>query len=120
MSSPKTKRVPINRRMRSRITSAAVAAFRTCLELEETYSACIHGEGCFSSSPGKHCPGCHDYLEARRTLMRELNLPPWAISPADLGLDGPKPDYLANLASGKTWEAAVEWRRALQEAAAGK
>lgn len=118
--------MPVKKRLakarHKQITPEAVAAFRTCVRQQEVYEACIRDEGCFSTKVGEHCPGCAQYLEAHRVLMGELNLPPWAVSPADVELGEQRPAYLnrdSGLCSAKTWDEALALRREL-EAAAGE
>ena len=117
-----TNRRPRKHTTRRRITPEAVAAFKTCLRFQDVYWNCLRGESCISPAPYRHthCPECTEYLEASRTLTGELGLPPWAVSPADVEVDEPAPDYLANdpglLRSG-TWDEAVALRRELEKAA---
>jgi hypothetical protein len=71
-----TKRTPIARAGRRRITADAVEAYRLSELHREQYRGCAPSS-CKSSSDGEHCAECAAYLDARVTLQRTLGLRPW-------------------------------------------
>ena len=86
----------VRRRMpRLQITAEAVALFQLAAE--------------YARTPGTR----REYLTASKALRQLCGLAPWSFNPVDPALDGPKPDYIANLASAATWEPARALRRAL-------
>lgn len=103
-----TNRVPINRRRNRKINAAAIDAFKRCRAIIDAGL-----DEAWEEEGGRR----RECLEAQQALRMALNLPPWAVSPADPGLDGPMPDYMRYQSAGATWPAALELRRELEAAA---
>jgi hypothetical protein len=116
-----TKRTPLRRELKRKLTPECVALFRRGEELQEVYYGCIRDRStCRSTDVGRHCPECAEFVDVSTRLERTLlKLPPWHQTLFDPGLDddGPMPQYMARLCIGKTWANAAVLRRALQEAA---
>lgn len=86
--------MPVKARVSKRrawtITDEVLYALVTARDTDEVYISCIRGEGCFSTDRTLHCETCARHLEARRTLSRLLNLPPWRPDPGQIS--GPEED----------------------------
>ena len=76
-----TKRTPIHRAGRNRITPEVVAAYVATKEHADIYDSCIGGEPCRSADPSRHCEECRAHIEAHEQLDRLLGLRLWEASP---------------------------------------
>jgi hypothetical protein len=63
-----TKRTPINRPLRTKVTPEALAAFRTMQRLERR---------CTCKDDNNDCPACVQWGEQHSILHSELQLKPW-------------------------------------------
>jgi hypothetical protein len=102
-----TRRTPIGRHARSRITPQAAALFRLCLEIQET--------GCdqFLEEDGGRR---REFLDAHSDLGRLLGLAPWEASPLDVPDEGPCPWAGSGNCYAASWPQAQEIRAALKNA----
>lgn len=99
-----TKRTPVDRPIRARVTPDLVALWRRIMEIRE---AGLDG------TPEREGGRQEEHLDALHRLDRGLGLRPWQDSPVDVPPHG-KPPPWARRAS---YETAQIWRRALEEAA---
>jgi hypothetical protein len=114
-----SKRTPISRQLRHKLTLEAVALFRRGEALRPIYDRCVEGRRCKSTDAARHCPECAEYLTIHRRLnWTTLGLQPWSMSVFDTQLDrgGPAPESLRGRCIAETWDAVMGLRRALQEA----
>jgi hypothetical protein len=114
-----TKRTPVHRQSRMRITPEAVALFMAAEKHRDLYFACIGGGPCQRPEPGRHCDQCRTHIDASRELGRALGLKPWEASPVCPSAIACK----ARPRDGTMWadslEQARELRAALEAAASG-
>jgi hypothetical protein len=105
-----TKRTPLNRHSRTRITPAAVALFVTAEKHAARYAECVAGQRCHSQNGGReHCAECRAFLEAHAALDRALGLKPWEASPLHVQGDGPWRE------DGTAWAASLPQAAALRK-----
>jgi hypothetical protein len=108
-----TKRTPVGRDLRQRLTPMVIQAFKTAMPLrlhrERQLSA---GESC----PGVgSCPTCDEYEDAVARIARDLRISTHAINPVDVADVPPPPWFGADEAS--AWETARGLYCALCDAA---
>jgi len=107
-----TKRRPIHRGLKIRITEEMVALYRRGKELRQTRLDHIRG-----TCPGpvnEHCADCRESIEKSLELHRLLNLNPWDRSPVDdLAEDERPPSWLC---AGKSFNDVREIKRQLEKA----
>jgi hypothetical protein len=85
-----TKRTPIRRDVRIRITAEAVALYERILELEPTRAACNRGI-CNAPTISVHCDLCNEHHAKSRQLRRLLGVKLWETSPTDVTPEDPPP-----------------------------
>ena len=76
-----TKRTPVHRQSRMRITPEAVALFLAAEKHRDLYWVCIGGGPCQRPEPSRHCHQCRTHFDASLELGRALGLKPWEASP---------------------------------------
>jgi hypothetical protein len=113
-----TKRVPLNRGRKPRITPEAARLFLRAEELQPTYDWCVSGRKCKSKNPGRHCSECTEFFRLRRLLAQELGLNS-VCDTSPLEVDSPEPPvYIRNNpAQEPGYRRAWALRQALIEAA---
>ena len=110
-----TKRTPIHRHSRTRITPDAVALFMTAEKHAARYSDCIAGRHCdHPNGRREHCAECRLFVEASGALDRALVLKPWEAGPLDV--TGPS-DFRDGTAWADSLGQAWELRQTLKAAA---
>ena len=101
------------------ITRHAIDLYREARGLEANYIDHLRSaEGCRGGIPlpfTARCEDCSRYLESCRELGTELGLPPYATGPMDIGADDESCPWPAGTMAHKTWPAALELKRAIEE-----
>ena len=105
-----TKRIPLKRAIRSRITDQATAAFRLCEEIRAAGD-----DELFEESGGRR----NEFLEAELRLARLLGLKPWHESPLAATTEEP-PAWMKDQFSIANWKHAREVRAAVAAALAAQ
>jgi hypothetical protein len=98
-----TKRTPINRQARQRITPVAVEAFR---KMKAARERCVCDD--------EECEACDEWWTLHQTLHRELSAKPWEF-PCIVSPDEPCV-FPAGTAGAAYWPTAQALYRALDEA----
>jgi hypothetical protein len=72
-----TKRTPINRPPRGRVTAECIDLFRRALPLSKQHDECVFRSECdVRRYEHARCPGCEEFDELRLSLGRLLGLEP--------------------------------------------
>ena len=112
-----TKRTPLKRNLKRRITPEAVAAYVVAKETWPVRSSCDRGGKCQSKDVSAFCKACTAHLDACRAMYRLLDIKPWEVLPIDADVPEP-PEYMAtNPLRAPAWRAAYQLRLDLEDAA---
>jgi hypothetical protein len=108
-----TKRTPVHRQSRMRITPEAVQLFMASEKHADVYSECIGGGPCQRPDSSRHCDQCRAHVHASRELSRALGLKPWEASPVcpSVRIEG---GCLALARDGTVWAASLEQAKRLR------
>lgn len=110
-----TKRKPLRRETRRRITSEAIEAWRACMEFVERHgdTSAAREESWVADSEGHN--STNPFIEAKQRLDRALGLRPWEESPVNTESETP-PDWMRDPRQIEDWRHAWELRCDILEA----
>lgn len=116
MAAVSTKRTPIARPPRSRITDEVIDLFLRHGSVWPTYLACLRGRcSAKRGKNGQRCPDCRECIDLSAEIGRLLGVTPWQTSPLEAFSDQP-PDYY-RVDQHADWQRARATRLALIAAA---
>lgn len=113
-----TKRTPVSRSSKARITDELIEAFIRYEELSPIRDACIADDKCRSTVPNQHCPECREHVELSNKLHRMVGAKVWECSGLDADAPEPPDDMRKNPMMCAAWRRSWRLRCELEAAAA--
>ena len=107
-----TKRTPLDRARKPRISSEAVDLFTRCEQLWPIYRDCGEPRSCRSNTDSRVCPECREFLTVSLKRDALLGLEPWHACIEDIDSAEPPP-YLDRMRA-KAWRRVWRLRCALE------